>query len=80
MKKKKTEKKKKKNILNNENNNSIEINKEIELAKKYQVLSKSTSLFAEVENENLNATLSQLEVVEQNENNFSKKKTKRTIK
>ena len=67
------------NILNNENNNSIEINKEIELAKKYQVLSKSTSLFAEVENENSNATLSQLEVVEQNENNFSKKKQKEQL-
>ena len=58
------------NILNN--NNSIEINKEIELAKKYQVLSKSTSLFAEVENEDSNAALSQLEVVEQNEYNYSK--------
>ena len=67
------------NILNNENNNSIEINKEIELAKKYQVLSKSTSLFAEVENENSNATLSQLEVVEQNENNFPKKKQKEQL-
>ena len=68
------------NILNNkENNNSIEIKKEIELAKKYQVLSKSTSLFAEVENENSNATLSQLEVVEQSENNFTQKEKEEKI-
>ena len=50
------------NILNNY---SLEINKEIELAKKYQVLSKDTSLYAEVENENSNPYLSHLEVVEQ---------------
>ena len=55
------------NILNN---NTLEINEDIELAKKYQVLSKSTSLYAEVENENANANLSQLEVVEQNELNY----------
>ena len=47
------------------NNNSFEINKEIELAKKYQVLSKYTSLYAEVENENSNPYLSNFEVVEQ---------------
>ena len=50
------------NILNN---NSFEINKEVELAKKYQVLSKYTSLYAEVENENSNPYLSNFEVVEQ---------------
>ena len=59
------------NILNN---NELEINKDIELAKKYQVLSKSTSLYAEVENENANANLSQLEVVEQNELNYMEQK------
>ena len=35
------------------------------MAKKYQVLSKSTSLYAEVENENSNPYLSHFEVVEQ---------------
>ena len=67
------------NILNS-NNNSIEEKQEIELAKKYQVLSKSTALYAEIENEDANKALSQLEVVEQSEinsidpNNYYKKK------
>ena len=54
------------NILNN---NSIETNEEIALAKKYQVLSKSTALYVELENENANKNLSQLEVIEQSELN-----------
>ena len=55
------------------NNNSFEINKDIELAKKYQVLSKNTSLYAEVENDNANAFLSQLEVVEQSNLDYIEK-------
>ena len=53
------------NILNN--NNEMETSEEIALAKKYQVLSKSTALYAKLENENANKNLSQLEVVEQSE-------------
>ena len=55
------------NILNN--NNTFEEKQEIVLAKKYQILSKSTALYAEIENEDANKALSQLEVVEQSEIN-----------
>ena len=52
------------NILKNE---LVDINKNIKLAKKYQVSSKCTSLFAHVENNNPNMTLSNLKLIEQNE-------------
>ena len=45
----------------------VDINKNIKLAKKYQVSSKYTSLFAHVENNNPNMTLSNLKLIEQNE-------------
>ena len=61
------------NILNN---NDIETNEEIALAKKYQVLSKSTALYAKLENENADKNLSQLEVVEQSELNYIGKNNK----
>jgi hypothetical protein len=51
------------NILNN--NTSIQEKEEISLAKKYQVLSKSTALYAEIENEKANKYLTNLQVVEQ---------------
>ena len=60
------------NILNN--NNDMETSEEIALAKKYQVLSKSTALYAKLENENANKNLSQLEVVEQSELKYIDKK------
>ena len=65
------------NILNN---NSINSTEEIELAKKYQVLSKSTSLYAKLENENANKNLSQLEVVEQNELNYIEQNNNKKVK
>ena len=65
------------NILNNK---SIEANEEIELAKKYQVLSKSTSLYAKLENENANKNLSQLEVVEQSELNYIEPNNNKKVK
>ena len=52
------------NILKNE---LVDINKNIKLAKKYQVSSKYTSLFAHIENNNPNITLSNLKLIGQNE-------------
>ena len=70
------------NILNND---LVGKTKDIELSKKYQILSKNTSLFIFVENETPNETLSHLEIIEQKlisdePNKFLKKKGRRNLK
>ena len=48
------------NILNN---HLFDKNKSIELSKKYQVFSKYTSLYAEIENEHPNTSISNLKLM-----------------
>ena len=63
------------NVLNN---NFLDKNENIKLAKKYQVSSEYTSLYAEIENENPNINITNLQLIEQNkkENIKEKKKNK----